>query len=217
MYVLYLRFASLGNVSITRNGLATLDPVKIEAKGGRILDISLVGRSRDVTAVDLVDKTYSDDEACARIVFEFLDYLDGALIQIVATSRDLVVKLTGTIVGMRDGITHEAEAASRAIDPSERIGPLLRWVGTLLMLLAMIVLAWVLWKLARSAPHRFTVSDYVVQGVALAFYGLGVALSIFRIAVRRWRRSRVVPWYEPPIWYRQRPNEIGVMEKRPEV
>jgi len=106
----YLRFANFGRTPIRKEDLASGDPLRITFSRGKVLEVSLVGVTREVCqiAVSRVDR--EDGIASAHLAFEFLDYLDGALVRVVTDNKNTEIALRGTIIGMPEGIIRFKEA-----------------------------------------------------------------------------------------------------------
>lgn len=104
VFVQFVRFTNFGRVPIRKEDLAYNDPLRIEAKGGKILDISLVRVARDVCRIKLSPAKEEGDRSVVNLDFDFLDYMDGGLIQIASDSIDTSVIMSGTIVEMPSGI-----------------------------------------------------------------------------------------------------------------
>jgi hypothetical protein len=104
VFVQYLRFANFGKLPIQNADTATVDPLRVEATGGNPLSLSLVNSSREVCQIALSNMTRTDQVITSRINFDFLDYQDGGLIQIISESPKTKAFLNGTIVGMPEGL-----------------------------------------------------------------------------------------------------------------
>jgi hypothetical protein len=107
VFVQYLRFTNFGKVPITKNDSAKGDPLRVEVKGGKVLDITLANATRDVCRISLGAASQSADKIVANINFEFLDYLDGGLVQVVTEGEHSQASLCGTIIGMPQGLIKE--------------------------------------------------------------------------------------------------------------
>lgn len=105
VFVQYLRFTNFGQIPIKNDDSAKSDPLRIEVEGGKILDIALASVTRDVCQISLGVATQIEDKTVSNINFEFLDYLDGGLVQVVTEGEHSQVSLCGTIIGMPKGIT----------------------------------------------------------------------------------------------------------------
>lgn len=122
-YVSYLRFANFGREPIRRSDIAEGDPLRIEVIGARTLSIRLEATTRQVTDVRLSEMGAGPGASTIALLnFEFLDYLDGGLVQIMTTERPKDILLAGVVVGMPDGVRHSHEL---------RRMPLLRKLGAL--------------------------------------------------------------------------------------
>jgi hypothetical protein len=102
--VLFLRFMNRGRVAIRRSDLIPTDPLRIVLVGDKVLDISLASVVRSVNSISLGPLTRDNADASATIEFEFLDHLDGAVIQVVTAGSNIKAALRGTVVEMPQGI-----------------------------------------------------------------------------------------------------------------
>jgi hypothetical protein len=103
-YMQLLRFANFGKIPITKGDLAKTDKLRIEIQEGSVLDISLSSVTRSACHIKLGKPTKVGNTVVAEIDFEFLDFLDGGLIQILSDTDRLKTTLRGTVVGMSEGI-----------------------------------------------------------------------------------------------------------------
>lgn len=133
VFVQYLRFTNFGRVPIKRGDSAVNDPIRVEVKGSRVLDIAVASVTREVCDITLGDARHEDGRTVANINFDFLDYLDGGLIQIVTDSPDPTASLHGTVIGMPEGIRKgEKEKTSIIFPDAGCVIPLLIQVATLI-------------------------------------------------------------------------------------
>ncbi|MAO65428.1 MAG: hypothetical protein CL666_10550 [Balneola sp.] len=100
----YVRFTNFGRIPISKEDLTSNDPLRVEIDGANVLDINISGVTRDVCNVSIQKIKEVNSKASAIIDFDFLDHLDGGIIQIVTDSPDTVASLKGTIIGMPDGL-----------------------------------------------------------------------------------------------------------------
>jgi len=103
-YMQLIRFANFGRIPITKSDLAKTDKLRIEIQHGTVLDISLSSVTRSACQIELRKPTKIGDTVAVEIDFEFLDHLDGGLIQILSDTKNLKTTFRGTIVGMSEGI-----------------------------------------------------------------------------------------------------------------
>lgn len=208
----YLRFANFGRVPIRKEDRAIHDPLRVTFSTGKVLEVSMVGVTRDVCQIALSQVSREDGIVSAPLGFEFLDYLDGALVRIVTDNKDPKIALRGTIVGMSEGIRRSREVpARRAIEGWSCIVPLL------LELLAL-----------GSVPfiyRRITGSWDFVWLLALPVIALVVPFLIFLLAMILLtpRRELKFPlelspprWYESALAFYERPMPRGAMLVEPE-
>lgn len=100
----YLRFTNFGKIPIHKSDMAEGDALRIEIKGGKILAISLAGVTREACKITIQQLIEADGVTSAYLGYDFLDYLDGGIIQILSDSAKIESTLKGTIVGMPEGI-----------------------------------------------------------------------------------------------------------------
>jgi len=103
-YMQLVRFANFGAIPITKNDLAQTDKLRIEIKNGNVLDVSLANTTRNACQINLEKPLKYNNTVIINIGFEFLDYLDGGLIQILCDTENLETNFYGTVVGMAEGI-----------------------------------------------------------------------------------------------------------------
>lgn len=102
----YVRFTNFGKIPITKDDIAKADPLRLEIKttGGTVLNVSLVSVTRDVCQIVIGQPKQEDSITSVTLEFDFLDYMDGGLIQILSDTEEIETVLRGTIVGMPGGI-----------------------------------------------------------------------------------------------------------------
>jgi len=105
-FLQYIRFSNFGKLPITNADLVTLDPIRIEIIGHNVLDISLANTTRDVCDISLGQPVVNKDITSININFNFLDFQDGGLIQLLTDSRKIKVEVKGTIIGMPEGVNY---------------------------------------------------------------------------------------------------------------
>lgn len=132
IFLQFVRFTNFGRVPIRKEDSASYDPLRIEVQGGRVLDITLVSVAREVSRITLNEIRQVEDKTIAVIDFDFLDYMDGGLIQVVSDSINAEVTLKGTIVGMPTGIMKgDPERHSISFPELGCVIPLIIQVGVL--------------------------------------------------------------------------------------
>lgn len=110
-FIYYVRIANLGRKPILHNDIAPNDPLVLTCDGGKILDVSLCSVTRDVCNIKPIDHEIDFTQNTVDIDFDFLDYEDGFILQILCDSNDLVINLNGTIIGMPQGILKTKEVS----------------------------------------------------------------------------------------------------------
>lgn len=132
IFVQYLRFANFGRLPIRSEDSAQVDPLRVVAAGGRPLSLSLVGTSRAVCQVSLPSSERDGDRLTGELRFDFLDYRDGGLVQVVSESSATNVALEGTIIGMPDGLVRAKQPRDEVSFPDFGcLAPLLAALGCL--------------------------------------------------------------------------------------
>ena len=195
-FVHYLRFTNLGRVPITLQDLAVVDPLRIEITDSRVLDVSLASVTREVCQVRLGSVVQHDGKASVSVEFEFLDYEDGALLQILTDAKTTKTSLQGTVVGMPRGIGKPKEVSER--QPKE-----LKGAGCIVWLVIQVAML-------ASVPflYRYITGSWanvwlllLPVGVIFIPWGL-VLLSLFIPTART--KFKFPEILSPPDWYQER-------------
>lgn len=108
-FIRYLRFANLGRIPIKKEDIASTDPLLVHVADAELLGISLSHVTRDVPGIRLGEIRHEDQQTVVTVYFEFLDYQDGAMVQIVTESDKYQASLIGTVIGMPRGIKKAKE------------------------------------------------------------------------------------------------------------
>ena len=103
-FVHFVRIINFGREPIRREDIAPANPLRIEVRGTRVLDFSVEAVTRPVSRITIDPHVKRDADSTAFIEFDFLDYLDGALVRIMTTERPAEISLTGDIIGMPTGV-----------------------------------------------------------------------------------------------------------------
>jgi hypothetical protein len=94
-----------GHDSIRRIDIAPGNPLRVEVKGARLLDITVESATRDVINFSVGSPIRRDKSVTeAEVSFDYLDHEDGALVRILTTERPESLAVVGDIVGMPKGI-----------------------------------------------------------------------------------------------------------------
>lgn len=103
----FLRFTNFGRVPIKKPDLADVDALRIEITGGNVLAATLVSETRNACNIVLhpLKTDVNEDITTIHLEFDFLDFQDGGIIQILTGREYFKTSLKGTIIGMPDGIT----------------------------------------------------------------------------------------------------------------
>jgi hypothetical protein len=105
VYVQFVRLANFGKEPIRQDDLTSGDPLRIDVRRARVLDIAVAGVTREVIGfnVDQADES-GPNVISALVSFAFLDEGDGALVRVTTDSERARVSVNGTIVGMPQGV-----------------------------------------------------------------------------------------------------------------
>jgi hypothetical protein len=212
----YLRFTNFGRAPIRKDDLTQDDPLRVVVKGGNVLDISIASVTRAVCGISLANLQQEMNGAYAHIDLAFLDYQDGALVQIVTDSIESAASLEGTIVGMPEGIFQTKEVDRTNVSGRGCIIPAVlqilaiaavpllyrRWAGTWenALLLLLPVGALVL-PLAITLLGTFLISP--LRGIRFPE----------PLAVPGWYHDRLSIYEYPPSARRRRLSEIDKKSK----
>jgi len=193
VFVQYLRFMNYGQVSIRREDSAKNDPICVEIIAGNVLDVSVASVTRDVCGIALGEIEFDQSESTAvidiqdakvdylgervtvAINFDFLDYLDGGLIQIITENPTSQALLKGTVIGMPEGIMKKEQTKNSITWPDPGcVIPLIIEIATLIAVpfiykyltggwkgiwLLLLPVAALVLPLALTLPVVFTLAD----------------------------------------------------------
>lgn len=109
-YVRFVRIANVGRTPIRREDIAPIDPLKLVVRYGRVLDLSVEGVSRNTINFAVNTVIEEDEYSSTTLTFDFLDYMDGALIRVVTDDPESGLLIKGTIIGMPDGIKYQSDS-----------------------------------------------------------------------------------------------------------
>jgi len=194
VYVQYLRFTNFGQVPIANSDLAASDPLRIEITGGKVLDIALASVTRDVCQISLGQVSNSNGKIVANVSFDFLDKLDGGLIQIVTEGESAHVSFKGTVIGMPQGLVEGKNSKSSIIFPD--LGCIL---PIIIQIAALISVPFVYRQLNGSWE------DIWLLLIPVAALVLPLALTIPPILLFQSKERIKFPKHlEPPNWYESR-------------
>jgi hypothetical protein len=168
----FVRIANLGKEPIRREDLATSDALQLEIHGAKVLDIAVASVSRQVINFELGPLDETDTISVANPSFDFLDYQDGAVIQLLTDSPASKVVLHGTVIGMPAGISQVNELVGSG---SRRLLRLL--IVTTVSMLIMAGPTFMLFGVPRDSSEGFAVQSNVSK-----LWLTAVMLSSFAIA-----------------------------------
>jgi hypothetical protein len=107
----FVRFIQLGNFgreAVRREDIANADPLRIEIRDARVLDVAIAGASRPVIEFALGPtervEELEGDTTTIPVSFAFLDHRDSAIVRVLTDSARTPVAVRGTIIGMPEGI-----------------------------------------------------------------------------------------------------------------
>jgi len=133
VFAQYIRFTNFGRVPIKRDDSASNDPLRIEIPGNKVLDITVAKVAREVCQLKIGRKVEENGKVVAEINFDFLDYMDGGLIQIITESDKTHASLRGTIIGMPGGLVRgKKEKTSIGFPESGCVIPLVVQIAALI-------------------------------------------------------------------------------------
>lgn len=110
VYAQFVRLANLGRETIRRDDLVDSDPLRLEVSGAAVLDIAKAGVTRDVIDFQVSAFREHGESTTSLLTFNFLDFQDGALIQILTDRRYVDIRIEGTVIGMPQGIRRSGES-----------------------------------------------------------------------------------------------------------
>lgn len=92
-----------GEKTILGDDLVTKDPLRLKLRGdGRVLAATVLKTKRDVCQIEaLIDVSCPNE---THIRFDFLDAEDGAVIEVLHTSKERYVEFLGTVRGLPQGL-----------------------------------------------------------------------------------------------------------------
>lgn len=102
--------------------VVSTDPIQCSIDGGRVLSVRVIGATREASEFEA--EVVPGDKASVRLKFDYLDQQDGALIELLHTSRILHPRMSGVIRGVPRGIK-DLGRSSRAFSPDlieDRLG-----------------------------------------------------------------------------------------------
>lgn len=178
VFTMFLKFANLGKEPIRGSDIAPANPVRVNIKGARTLDIQVAGITRKVNNVSLKNQVTEGEQASTDVHFDFLDYQDGALIKILSVGNKGDISLTGDIIGMPEGINNVEEIRSR----KDR-GVVSGWVAIGCIVAGLILSGFIFYWITGAW-----------RNVWLIFMPLGILVILLAILsivdTRPWRRGR---------------------------
>lgn len=115
----YLRFVRIGNLGkepVRKEDIAPSDPLMLKVARAKVLDIAISSVSRDVIKFTVNPFEEAEDKITSSLIsFDFLDYQDGATIRVLTDRRRASIGITGTIIGMPEGILIKGEIEKHPI------------------------------------------------------------------------------------------------------
>lgn len=165
VFTTFLKFANLGKESIRGSDIAPTNPVRVNIKGARTLDIQVSEITRKVNNVSLSNQVPKGEQALANVNFDFLDYQDGALIKILSVGNKGDISLTGDIIGMPEGIKNIEEIGSR-----RSMGDIIGWLLLGFTIAGLILSAWIFYWVTGTWRNVWLI--FVPLGVLVIFIGI---------------------------------------------
>ena len=203
VFTTFLKFANLGKESIRGSDIAPANPIRVNIKGARTLDIQVAGITRKVNNVSLKNQVKKGEQASVNVNFEFLDYQDGALIKILSVGNKGKISLTGDIIGMPEGIKNIEEIGQRTRKGGVDVSG---WFFLGLIIAGLILSGFIFYWVTGSW-----------RNVWLLFVPLGILVILIAILfiVETWSWPRGVPPFpislDLPKWCRSFPFYPSIM------
>lgn len=134
-----LVFWNSGEKTINDTDIVKADPFRLAVgDDGEILSISLLRPSRDVNEISITRSAIHLNQAF--VTFSFLDASDGAVIEILHTSKGRVPELLGTLRGLPKGIKNLGKIGVNAPQGVPSFLPIrvFVWISTIIGLVAVL-------------------------------------------------------------------------------
>jgi hypothetical protein len=194
-YIKFVRVANVGSETIRREDLLTSDPLRIEVSNAAPLDVSIAGTARQVNNFTLGDLSENTPPAAVSVTFDFLDPGDGALIQVLTDSPRANIRLTGTVIGIPNGVEAQKEEEEGNVNGWGCLAIFIPWAG----------LMGIAYFIGRIVTH----TDIDRGVVALLLFEVGAAILLFVVGLigllfvgdrigkgRRWPDAmQIPPWF----------------------
>jgi hypothetical protein len=104
-YLHFLRIGNLGRDPVRRQDLVPSDPMRVEVRGGKVLDIAITSKPRPGVNFSVGPvQVRTDGSSSTEMEFDFMDCGDGAVITLLSDSPQAAIKVEGSVIGMPDGI-----------------------------------------------------------------------------------------------------------------
>ena len=173
VYISEIGFVNIGKEPIRGADSAAADPIRIEITQARVLSVAVSAARRVVNNIKVEDVQFTANGAAAHITFDFLDYLDGAIIQVLTTEPDPAMSIQGTVIGMPSGI-RSAEDAPHISRTLLRRARLVTMVAIISLFLTAIVLTAV--NLLSNGWHVNPIMPHLAE--TLFFSGVYLAMTL---------------------------------------
>ncbi|HYX71289.1 MAG TPA: hypothetical protein VE732_00840, partial [Nitrososphaera sp.] len=177
---------------IRKEDIAPSDPLMLKVTGAKVLDIANAGASRDVINFTISPfEEGKDDITSSLISFDFLDYQDGATIRVLTDRRRAFVGVTGTIIGMPEGIQLKGDIEKH---------PILNKVGcSLAILLQLAGIAGSIYVFRRFTGGWADLWPFLLPLAVLIFPLLIIAISSSMWPKgKQWKLLRLPRWFVLP-------------------
>ncbi|MFA5065074.1 MAG: hypothetical protein WC566_06385 [Dehalococcoidia bacterium] len=198
VYTTFLKLANLGREPIRGLDIAPTNPINVNVEGARTLDIQISATTRKVNNVSIVNRRMDDNDSSAEIKFDFLDYQDGALINILTVGNKGKIWLSGDIIGMPEGIKNFNEEPGKESGGTEISG----WAFIIMLLIVGVVSAFIYYWVVGSWTNVWLV--FIILPILL------ISVAAFAI-VPEWIRPNRTPsfpetlelpkWCQPLFWH----------------
>lgn len=130
----YIRFVRVGNVGlepIKQDDIASQDPLRIEIKNARVLDLVVDGISRKTINFTFGPYQKGENTTVGVFTFDFLDQFDGVLFRVLTDNPHAQISVLGTIIGMPQGIRYRNEVTHQMGGSCLGLILSFAWVGLL--------------------------------------------------------------------------------------
>lgn len=198
-YLSFLLIGNLGKETINKEDIAPNDPIRIEVSGAKVVDIAKTSISRKEINFSLSSfKEVRNSITVSNLVFDFLDYEDGAQIRILTDSDKACVRVVGTVIGMPNGIIQKCKLKKPGF-----IFYFLLWISNIVWAASAFALVFLIIWLVPSfrgmgevTAFLLTITVMVVTGIITSWFFL-VKLANKVRTYKEWPETLTFPsWFK---------------------